>query len=425
MNGGSLRGDATNLRGNIVNNAELVFDIPNAQTFSGSVSGTGVIKKKGSGTLSMNGSFAAANSLQILGGAIFASPSTLPQNVSIDVPGVACYCLDISGTGTFNGTITNTPSSDPDQYRDAFSVSAGTVTITQALQTDAGVFGTATLNVTGSVRNVNVHGGTLTGTGSVDSIHLQPGSQLSGSLTFNSLSNNSIEHTIPLGPNNTIPYNYTQGNNGALNLTLPATGMLQGQSSFKLNGGHVTLQGAVPADVAGGAHWPILTADSVFANSSVFVEVTGGSRPAYELVGREFNGQHTLFLRETPIDFLEGDGNGDGNLDGLDAPFMAFALFNPDDILEVPTGNGGTRVYFDFREKLDLVDPVEGVIDFDDLRVFSDLLEDAMGSASAADAAIAAAIASVRNGSQVPEPSTGALLLLCLLGVSTLRLGVR
>lgn len=55
VNAGILQGNASGLRGNILNNASVVFDQTGSATYAGDMSGTGSLTKTGGGTLTLSG----------------------------------------------------------------------------------------------------------------------------------------------------------------------------------------------------------------------------------------------------------------------------------------------------------------------------------------------------------------------------------
>ncbi|MDY0166682.1 MAG: autotransporter-associated beta strand repeat-containing protein [Thermoguttaceae bacterium] len=55
ISAGTLQGDTTSLQGNMVNHATLVFDQTTAGTFSGAISGSGVLRKTGAASLTLLG----------------------------------------------------------------------------------------------------------------------------------------------------------------------------------------------------------------------------------------------------------------------------------------------------------------------------------------------------------------------------------
>ena len=90
--------------GNITDNAALIFANPFAQTFTGTISGSGSVTKSGNGTLTLN----AANSYS---GDTTISAGTLKLGVAAAIPSGAGYgdvvdngTLDLNGkTQTVNG----------------------------------------------------------------------------------------------------------------------------------------------------------------------------------------------------------------------------------------------------------------------------------------------------------------------------------
>jgi autotransporter-associated beta strand protein len=118
VKGGVLQGSATSLQGNIVNNAEVAFDQDKvAGTYAGTLSGTGRVRKIGTGTLvlaSVNsytgGTLVDAGMLSTsVTGALGSGPVTVAADAALQFGGAAsagklAFTLLGAGTGTGTGT---------------------------------------------------------------------------------------------------------------------------------------------------------------------------------------------------------------------------------------------------------------------------------------------------------------------------------
>jgi fibronectin-binding autotransporter adhesin len=102
LNGGTLLGNTDSLRGNIVNNALVVFDQSANGTYAGSMSGTGSLTKNGAGALTL----AAVNSYT--GGTFLNSGSLIGNSSSLQgsVLDKAELIFNQVLNGTFRGLIT-------------------------------------------------------------------------------------------------------------------------------------------------------------------------------------------------------------------------------------------------------------------------------------------------------------------------------
>ncbi len=98
---GTLQGDTGSLQGDIVANAMLTFDQTMDGTFAGVVSGTGVLSKLGTGTLTLSG----ANSYR--GGTIISSGTLRGDTGSLqgDITDNAALVFEQSADGTFAGVV--------------------------------------------------------------------------------------------------------------------------------------------------------------------------------------------------------------------------------------------------------------------------------------------------------------------------------
>ena len=89
VSGGVLQGNAAGLEGNITNNAALVFDQPDAGTYSGSISGTGSLTKTGTGVLTVTGANTHSGGTSVTGGALL-----FGSDASLGAPGTH---IDLNG----------------------------------------------------------------------------------------------------------------------------------------------------------------------------------------------------------------------------------------------------------------------------------------------------------------------------------------
>jgi len=109
---GTLQGDTTSLRGNIADNAALVFNQASDGVYNGVLSGTGTLTKSGTGMLVLDGknSFTGTTTVQAgtleVGDATNAS-ATLGGNVQVVAGGT------LRGHGTIVGNVTNNGSVQP------------------------------------------------------------------------------------------------------------------------------------------------------------------------------------------------------------------------------------------------------------------------------------------------------------------------
>jgi hypothetical protein len=111
---------------------------------------------------------------------------------------------------------------------------------------------------------------------------------------------------------------------------------------------------------------------------------------------------------------MPADVNSNGQYDQEDVRGFAFALTDPTGIFFLEEGG----VVGNLFSVYDLVDRNEGVIDFDDLAAFAELIAPTFGSLGAAYAEIDGAM------SQVPEPKAWLLLLIGMGAEVARRLGI-
>lgn len=104
--GGSLLGNSDSIRGNIFNNAVIVFDQGSNGTYSGSMSGSGSLTKTGNGTLTLGGTNTYSGGTLISGGTLAGTTNSLQGTIFNN----AALTFDQATDGLFAGLITGTGS---------------------------------------------------------------------------------------------------------------------------------------------------------------------------------------------------------------------------------------------------------------------------------------------------------------------------
>jgi len=98
---GGLTGSSVNIQGNITNNAYLIFNQSKPGTYSGDLSGTGLLTKTGSGTLTLSGTNGYSGGTLISAGTLSGSSASLEGKITNS----ATLLFSQSGNGTFTGGI--------------------------------------------------------------------------------------------------------------------------------------------------------------------------------------------------------------------------------------------------------------------------------------------------------------------------------
>jgi autotransporter-associated beta strand protein len=98
---GALIGTTTSLRGNIFNNAAVIFDQSFAGTYDGVMSGSGTLVKMGAGTVALTGANTYSGGTGIAGGTLAGSTGSLRGPIVTD----GRLLFDQTGDGVFQGTI--------------------------------------------------------------------------------------------------------------------------------------------------------------------------------------------------------------------------------------------------------------------------------------------------------------------------------
>ena len=104
INAGTLAGDTTSLQGNIENNANLLFDQEPDGTFAGTIIGTGSLTKDGGGNLTLSGTNTYTGGTFILDGTLTGTTNSLPGNIVNDAILVFDQDFDGTHTGDISGT---------------------------------------------------------------------------------------------------------------------------------------------------------------------------------------------------------------------------------------------------------------------------------------------------------------------------------
>ncbi len=106
VSGGMLTGNTTSLQGNIVNNSAVVFNQGTDGTYAGIMSGTGGLTKSGAGNLTLSGANSYSGGTTVSGGTLIGTTSSLQGNILNN----AALVFDQATTGTYAGVITGTGS---------------------------------------------------------------------------------------------------------------------------------------------------------------------------------------------------------------------------------------------------------------------------------------------------------------------------
>jgi outer membrane autotransporter protein len=247
ISGGTLTGNTTSLKGNILNNAALVFNQAANGTFGGNISGTGAFRKANAGNLTLTGTNTYSGGTTISGGTLTGNTTSLKGNILNNAALIfnqaanGTFGGNISGTGAFrkanagNLTLTGT-----NTYSGGTTISGGTLTGNTTsikgsilnngtLVFDQAVNSTFGGNIsgTGSFTKLNAGNLTLTGTNTYRGGTTISGGTLAGNTT--SLKGNILNNAALI---------FNQAANGTFG------GVISGNGSVgKTNGGTLILTG--------------------------------------------------------------------------------------------------------------------------------------------------------------------------------------
>ena len=86
VNSGTLQGTTTSLKGNISNNASIIFEQAVEGSYAGVISGSGSLTKAGAGTLILGGANNYSGDTIIQAGALQGTTGTLQGNIRNNEP---------------------------------------------------------------------------------------------------------------------------------------------------------------------------------------------------------------------------------------------------------------------------------------------------------------------------------------------------
>lgn len=184
VSAGAIRGSSAGVQGDIINNGSVVFDQPTDGTYSGEISGSGMVTKQGAGKLTMTGINTYNGGTTVIAGTLAGNTLSLQGNIlnngSIDFEQAVAgtYADDMSGTGSLikrgNGALTL---SGTNSYSGGTSVTEGSlqgntqsvqgnITNNATIVFDQASAGTYSGDMTGTGALVKQGAGTLTLSGS-------------------------------------------------------------------------------------------------------------------------------------------------------------------------------------------------------------------------------------------------------------------
>ena len=275
-NGTSSNGSVA---GNIVDNASLVFANPNAQTYSGVISGAGTVTKIGAGALTLTGTNTYSGGTVINGGnLVFSSTSALPTTgailisaqAALNVTGayttVAAWLssgrISTASTGALALVANNSEAISMGSYAGLSLGAAGSYTYSGMLTSTGTTYhlggGGGTLTVSSALsgaRDLIIQGNVaLTGTNtysgvttiSAGTLQLGNGTSSNGSVAGNIVDNASLVFANPNAQT------YSGAISGSGTMTKSGTGVLTLTGTNTYTGGTTIQDGAVLSFASGG-----------------------------------------------------------------------------------------------------------------------------------------------------------------------------
>jgi outer membrane autotransporter protein len=199
VNGGTLQGDTTSLQGNIANNATVTFNQAATGTYTGQMSGTGSLVKIGGATLILTGANNYSGGTIVGGGTLQGNTTSLRGNilnqaiVNFNQAVNGNYTGAMSGTGSLTktgaGTLTLTGANS---FNGGTTINAGTL----AVGAGGSLAATGAVNVSGAGAGFDI---SAAGNQTIGSLAGVAGSTVSlgaNTLTFGSAANQAFGGVI-------------------------------------------------------------------------------------------------------------------------------------------------------------------------------------------------------------------------------------
>ncbi len=303
ISGGTLVAGTTNLSGNITANAVLQLEQTADGSFTGNISGTGELVKKGTGSITLSGTNTVSTVSLYDGTLVMASPLALPSTGAVNVNEVSTLTLSTAGTyGASTQTLTLIPTNGNTVALTIGSGNAVTLSSNLAIKSESqiavpGAAGVLTLNgilsgtgklvktdvgqiiisgtsnsFTGSTEirrgTLTINSGSTFGTGTLTmnaigglaTLELNESATVSSILSGNSSTGNSVVtiasgKTLTINESATRTYGTAVGSNtftinGAGGLTMAGSGELILDSANSYSGLTSVTAGTLTANVA-------------------------------------------------------------------------------------------------------------------------------------------------------------------------------
>jgi outer membrane autotransporter protein len=167
VSGGTLQGNTTSLQGNITNNASVIFSQSANGTYAGQMSGTGSLVKIGGATIILTGSNSYSGGTLVGSGILQGNTTSLRGNISnqaalvFDQAATGTYTGAMSGAGTLTKTgAGNLILTGANTYNGATAVNAGTLSVNGSISNSAvTVNNGGTLGGSGTLGTTSILGG--------------------------------------------------------------------------------------------------------------------------------------------------------------------------------------------------------------------------------------------------------------------------
>ncbi|MBW3541920.1 MAG: autotransporter-associated beta strand repeat-containing protein, partial [Planctomycetes bacterium] len=246
VSAGVLQGNTTSLRGDITNNASLVFDQAADGTYAGAISGTGSVTKLNAGTLTLSGANNYTGGTTITAGTLLGNSTSLRG----DITNNAALVFDQAADGTYAGAIGGTGT--------VTKQNIGTLNFTgNSNYTGATAINAGRLNVNGSLDSVVTvnNGAILGGNGTIGGLVLNNGSTLAPG---NSIDTMTVDGAYTQNAGSIFQLEINDGGTTA-GVNNDLVNVIGAPGTATLNGGTVDVQ-AAPGDYAAGTTYTFLTA---------------------------------------------------------------------------------------------------------------------------------------------------------------------
>jgi fibronectin-binding autotransporter adhesin len=326
--GGTLQGNTNSLQGSIANSASLIFDQASNGTFSGTISGAGMVTKQNSGTLTFNSAQSYGGGTNVTGGTLALTGSgtagastsaiTVDSGAALDVQNTLPNAVTLSGgtletttgNGVANGAVTlngsGTFTTGSSAVLTVNGIVGGSTPLSGLTVTGAGTAALTGLNTYSGGTNITSGTLALTGNGSAGAS--------AGAITVGSGGALDVQNTLPNAVTLSGGTLETTTGNGVVNgaVTLSGSGTFTTGSSAVLTVAGI-VSGSTPTSslTVNGSGTVVLTGLNTYSGGTTLASGSTLSGNTGSLIGN-FTNSGTLVFNQASNGTYGGTISGNG-----------------------------------------------------------------------------------------------------------------